>query len=118
MEASSLPAHEPALDSRRRRDVYGDLALKWITALAAAGSVALIGLIVYKVVDGARPAFSHFGISFLWGRTWDVVANHFGALDFVFGTLYTTAWAVLIGGPIAIALSAIFTASESASAAL
>lgn len=104
MEASSVPAPDRALDTRRRRDRYGDLALKWITALAAAGSVALIGLIIYKVVDGARPAFSHFGISFLWGRTWDAVANHFGALDFIFGTLYTTAWAVLIGGPIAIAI--------------
>lgn len=104
MEASSVPAPDRALDTRRRRDRYGDVALKWITALAAAGAVALIGLVVYKVVDGARPAFSRFGVSFLWGRAWDAVANHFGALDFVFGTLYTTAWAVLIGGPIAIAI--------------
>ena len=105
MEASSVHAPEGALDSRRRRDRYGDIALKWITALAAAGSVALIGLIIYKVVDGARSAMSAFGVSFIWHRTWDAVANHFGALDFIFGTLYTTVWAVLIGGPIAIAIS-------------
>jgi len=104
VEASSLPAPERALDTRRRRDRYGDVALKWITGLAAAGSVGLIGLIIYKVVDGARPALSHIGISFLWGRTWDAVSNHFGALDFIFGTLYTTFWAVLIGGPISIAI--------------
>jgi len=104
VEASSVHAPEGALDSRRRRDRYGDIALKWITALAAAGSVALIGLIIYKVVDGARSAMSAFGVSFIWHRTWDAVANHFGALDFIFGTLYTTVWAVLIGGPIAIAI--------------
>jgi phosphate transport system permease protein len=104
VEASSVPAPERALDTRRRRDRYGDFALKWITALAAAGSVGLIGLIIYKVVDGARPAFSAFGVSFIWNRTWDAVSNHFGALDFIFGTLYTTLWAVLIGGPIAIAI--------------
>lgn len=104
MEAISVPASDHGLDTRRRRDRYGDVALKWTTALAAAGSVALIGLIVYKVVDGAQPAFSQFGISFIWHRTWDAVTNHFGALDFIFGTLYTTAWAVLIGGPIAIAI--------------
>ncbi len=104
MEASSVPAPDRALDTRRRRDRYGDFALKWITALAGAGVVALIGLIVYKVVDGARPAMSAFGVSFIWHRTWDAVSNHFGALDFIFGTLYTTFWAVLIGGPIAIAI--------------
>jgi phosphate transport system permease protein len=104
VEASSVPAPERALDTRRRRDRYGDFALKWITALVAAGSVGLIGVIIYKVVDGARPAFSAFGVSFIWIRTWDAVSNHFGALDFIFGTLYTTLWAVLIGGPIAIAI--------------
>jgi len=104
VEASSVQVPDRALDSRRRRDRYGDIALKWITALAAVGSVGLIGLIIYKVVDGARPAFSRFGVSFIWHRTWDAVANHFGALDFIFGTLYTTAWAVALGGPIAIAI--------------
>jgi phosphate transport system permease protein len=104
VEASSVPAPERGLDTRRRRDRYGDFALKWITAAAAAGSVALIGLIVYKVVDGARPALGAFSAPFIWHRTWDAVANQFGALDFIFGTLYTTLWAVLIGGPIAIAI--------------
>ena len=104
VEASSVPASERALDTRRRRDRYGDFALKWITGLAAAGSVGLIGLIIYKVVDGARPAISAFSVSFIWHRTWDAVSNHFGALDFIFGTLYTTLWAVVIGGPIAIAI--------------
>ncbi len=105
MEASSVPAPDRALDSRRKRDRFGDFALRWITAIAALGSSALIGLIIYKVVDGARPAFSQFGISFVWHSTWNAVTNQFGALDFVFGTLYTTAWAVLFGGPIAIAIA-------------
>lgn len=104
MEATSAPTPAAALETRRRRDRLGDAALRWITAVAAFGSVALIGLIIYKVVDGARPAFSAFGVSFTWHQTWDAVANHFGALDFVFGTLYTTLWAVLFGGPIAIAI--------------
>ena len=104
MEASSVHAPDRALESRRKRDRFGDVALRWITATAALGSVGLIGLIIYKVVDGARPAFSAFGISFVWHQTWDAVTNHFGALDFIFGTLYTTLWAVLIGGPIAIAI--------------
>jgi phosphate transport system permease protein len=104
VEASSAPAPDAALDTRRRRDRFGDAALRWCTAAAAFGSVGLIGLIIYKVVEGARPAFSSVGIGFIWHHTWNVVTNQFGALDFIFGTLYTTAWAVLIGGPIAIAI--------------
>jgi phosphate transport system permease protein len=104
VEASSAPVPESALESRRKRDRFGDTALRWVTAAATLGAVGLIGLIIYKVVDGARPAMSEFGISFVWHHTWDAVSNQFGALDFIFGTLYTTAWALLIGGPIAIAI--------------
>jgi phosphate transport system permease protein len=104
VEASSATPPQHALESRRLRDRIGDTALRWITAAAALGSVALIGLIIYKVVDGARPAISEFGLSFIWNQTWDAVTGQFGALDFIFGTLYTTVWAVLFGGPIAIAI--------------
>ncbi len=106
VEASSAPT-PPAdvLESRRTLpDRIGDAALKWITAAAAAGSVALIGLIIYKVVDGARPSIEQFGLGFVWHETWNTVTNQFGALDFIFGTMYTTFWAVLFGGPIAIAI--------------
>ena len=92
------------LESRRRRDRLGDTALWLITAVTAFGAVGLIGLIIYKVIYGAWPAIQQFGLSFLWDQTWNAVTNQFGALDFIFGTLYTTIWAVLIGGPIAIAI--------------
>jgi phosphate transport system permease protein len=104
VEASSATPTGRALESRRLRDRIGDTVLRWITAIAAFGSIALIGLIIYKVVEGARPAVEQFGLSFIWNQTWDAVSNKFGALDFIFGTLYTTLWAVLIGGPIAIAI--------------
>jgi phosphate transport system permease protein len=104
VEASSLTPPQRALEARRLRDRIGDSLLRWITAIAAFGAVGLIGLIIYKVVDGARPAFSDFGIAFLWHSTWNAVTNEFGALDFIWGTLYTTLWAVLFGGPIAIAI--------------
>ena len=107
MEASSPPVH-PAGDLESQRSIVdrvGDFALKWISALAAAGSVALIGLIIYKVVEGARPSISEFGISFVWHQDWNAVTSQFGALDFIFGTVYTTAWAVLFAAPISIAIA-------------
>jgi phosphate transport system permease protein len=61
-------------------------------------------LIIYKVVDGAWPSIQQFGLPFIWHQTWNAVTNQFGALDFIFGTIFTTICAVLIGGPIAIAI--------------
>jgi phosphate transport system permease protein len=106
VEASSAPTPPAdALKSRRTLiDRIGDTALLYVTAAAAFGTVGLIGLIVYKVVEGAWPSIQQFGLPFIWGQTWNAVTNQFGALDFIFGTLYTTLWAVLIGGPIAIAI--------------
>ncbi len=106
MEASSAPTPPAAaVESRRTRiDRFGDSALRWITAAAAFGAIGLIGLIIYKVVDGAWPAIQQFGLPFIWHYTWNAVTNQFGALGFILGTLYTTLWAVLLGGPIAIAI--------------
>jgi len=105
MEASSPPL-PPAVTSARRSaaDRFGDRALRWIAAIAAAGSVALIGLIIYKVVDGARLSIDQFGLSFIWHQTWNPVANEFGALQFIFGTVYVSTVAVLVAGPVAIAI--------------
>jgi phosphate transport system permease protein len=111
MEASSPPL-QPAGDLESRRstvDRIGDFALRWISALAAGGAVALIGLIIYKVVQGARPSISEFGISFVWHQDWNAVTSKFGALDFIFGTVYTTAWAVLFAAPISIAIALFLT---------
>ncbi len=106
VEASSTPTPTlSALESRRGLvDRIGDFVLRWITAAAATGSVVLIGLIIYKVVDGARPSISRFGIAFIWHRTWNVVTNEFGALDFLVTTVYITAFAVLFAAPVSIAI--------------
>jgi phosphate transport system permease protein len=105
MEASSVPGAAPPLESRRRLvDRLGDRAFGAVTGLAAAGAVVLIGLIVYKVVEGAWPAIQEFGLSFIWGRTWDVGRNVFGALPLIWGTIYTSTAALLIAGPISIAI--------------
>src|SRR5262245_2645413 len=63
-----------------------------------------MGLLVYKVVDGAWPSIEEFGISFLWTDAWNPVTNDFGALAFIYGTLWTAGLALLVAGPVAIAI--------------
>jgi phosphate transport system permease protein len=105
VEASSASRPARALESRRRlSDRIGDSGLRIVAGIAAFGSVGLIGLLIYKIIDGAWPAIEQFGLAFLWHKTWDVVTNQFGALEFIFGTLYTTAAAMLFAAPISIGI--------------
>ena len=105
MDVTAANSPREILSSRRSlRDRAGDLALRWVSALAAGAVVALIVLIIFKVIEQARPAISSFGIAFLWHQTWNAVTNQFGALDFLVATLYVTGLAVLLAAPVAIAI--------------
>jgi len=81
-----------------------DRALKYgLTALAA----LILALIVYffiRLVGQARPALAKEGVfGFVFGNNWNVGAEHFGALPLLVGTLITSALALLIGVPVAVA---------------
>ncbi len=106
--STELPAG--ALASRRRlTDRVGDTALHVLTAAAAFGGVLVLGLIAYRVVYGAWPAIQKFGIAFVWHQAWDPVTSRFGALDFLYGTAVTSFAAVLIAGPLAVAIALFLT---------
>jgi phosphate transport system permease protein len=53
----------------------------------------------------AWPAFERFGLGFLVGQHWDPVHQRFGALPFVFGTVVTSAIALLFAVPVAVGLA-------------
>jgi len=94
-----------ALASRRRlADRAGDLALSGLAAAAGVGSVVLVGLIVWKVVDGARLSIGHFGLPFVWHEVWDPNRDVYGALDLIYGTSITSAVALLFAAPISVAI--------------
>ena len=64
---------------------------------------ALIVLIGYELTYGSQLAFARFGWRFLTSTEWDPVAEHFGALPFVFGTLVSSMIALIIAVPLSIA---------------
>jgi phosphate ABC transporter permease protein PstC len=80
-----------------------------LTALAA----SILALIVYffiRLVGEASPAFSKFGVlGFTFGNDWNVNANHFGALPLLVGTLVTSALALAMGVPVAVATAVYIT---------
>lgn len=70
-------------------------------------AVAVLAVIVYffvRFVIAAEPALSHFGIfGFVFTNNWDVAHNIFGAWPLVAGTLITSAVALVLGVPVAVA---------------
>lgn len=108
MEATTLPATTLG-SARNRADRIGDPLLKWLSVLAALLAVATIVGIAYEVVHLAWPAISKFGLGFVTTNNWDPVHVKFGAAPFIFGTLVTSFVAVVIAGPLSIAIALFLT---------
>ena len=104
MEAASVttPARLPR--TRRGGDRIGDAALYGLTALAAAIGVLIIAAIVWRVADGAWPAVKEFKLGFLVHNEWNPVTLKFGARDLIIGTVVTSFGAILLAGPLSIAI--------------
>jgi phosphate transport system permease protein len=106
MTAPAATSQRPLrLSTRTVGDRLGDHTLYGLTAGAAFGAVALVALLVYELFDQAWPAIERFGVGFVTSHAWDPVKNEFGALDFIWGTLYTSALAVLLAAPLSIAIA-------------
>jgi phosphate transport system permease protein len=101
---SAVPSSQALPTRRRLGDRFGDLALHLLTGFAAAGAVALLVAIAWKIFDIAWPAISKFGLGFVTHQGWDVAKNQFAALDFIWGTAITSFLALLIAAPISIAI--------------
>ena len=89
------------------RRKFGDRAFKWFTVLMALSVFALIVLVGYELAHGSNLALRKFGWRFLVSSEWDPVNEEFGALPFIYGTLVSSAIALIIAVPLSIA-SAVF----------
>jgi phosphate transport system permease protein len=94
-----------------RRLRFGDLALQVVAGAAAAGATALVGLITWKVADGARPALHAYGLGFVTRIAWNPVVGHelYGAASFLFGTAVTSLLALALAAPLAIGIALYLT---------
>jgi phosphate transport system permease protein len=87
----------------------GDEAAYVITFMAAAGILAITGLLVLELYTNSSASRGKFGWSFLITSTWDPVNDQFGALPFIYGTVVTSILALLMGIPLGVG-AAIFLA--------
>jgi phosphate transport system permease protein len=92
------------LRRRRAHTSVGDGILYGLCLAASMLAIAAIGLIIYEVVAGARPSIAKFGLGFIVHTAWRPNFYIFGAGTFLFGTAVTSGLALLVAGPIGIAI--------------
>ena len=74
----------------------------WGFAIATAGTLFWMSAIIFK---DAWPAVSQFGLSFLWNPKWDIQESQFGALPFIYGTVISSAIAIIIALPLGLSVA-------------
>ena len=103
MEVRSAPA-KMAPPSR-----FADKAFEWFTLGMAFVVILLVFLIGWQLARGSSLAIQKFGFRFLTTSTWDPVAEQFGALPFIYGTLVSSLIALLIAVPLSIGTAVYLT---------
>jgi phosphate transport system permease protein len=91
---------------------HDDRAFRLLTGLVAALVLVIVAGIAVTLVHESWLSIRAFGLSFWTTSTWDPVAGQFGALPFIWGTLYSSLLALLLSTPVALGI-AIFLAELS-----
>ena len=94
---------------RQRAGSIGDATFRALTFLFALLVLLILGGVIVALVDGALPALRTFGFSFVVTEVWNPVTEKFGALAPIYGTLVTSAIAMLVGIPVAFGVAVFIT---------
>lgn len=86
---------------------WSDRGFQALTFVAALIAAAVPFWMSALILQQAQPAIAKFGLSFLWTQDWNVDQNIFGALPYIYGTLVSSAIALLMALPIGVAVAII-----------
>jgi phosphate transport system permease protein len=88
---------------------FFDRLFRGSSRLAAVSVLVLILSILVSLLLGAIPALGKFGFGFLISTQWNPVTENFGALVAIFGTLVTSAIAILLALPLSFGIAMFIT---------
>lgn len=106
-KVTAVPA-QPAPLLRTSSGEIPDRVFKSAMTACGLAVLAVLGLIIYELVQRSGLSWHAFGFKFFAASEWDPVNEHFGALPFIFGTLVSSFLALLIAVPLAVGV-AVFT---------
>ena len=95
-------ATEKGSRSSDRLFEYGTAAGAWLVLI-------LLGAIAASMAWGGRLAFEKFGFGFITSSDWDAVNGQFGALVAIYGTIASSAIALIIAVPVSIGIALFLT---------
>jgi phosphate transport system permease protein len=104
MPSSSSPTGASLAGAR-----IGDRVFKGLLTVAALTVPVLLVFLVWELWSGARLAIGEFGLGFLTSSEWDPVTGQFGALPLIFGTVVSSALALLIAVPLSLGVAIFLT---------
>ncbi len=81
---------------------HGDGLYRLIMIVAAILTALLVVGIGLQLWQNSELSRAQFGLTFLWGTTWDPVQEVFAAFPFLYGTIITSVIALLIAVPLAL----------------
>jgi phosphate transport system permease protein len=99
----------PARQRKEEVSRWGDRTFKAFTAMAACSVLVLIVILGTQLYVGSRPTLHAFGWKLLVDPNWNADQQQYGALPFIYGTLVTSAIALLIAVPLSVATAVYLT---------
>ncbi len=104
-----LAATLPAVAPTRRTGRAADATFAFLVRASGVFVLLLLGSLILSLLWGGLPAFRRFGLAFLASADWDPVKQVFGAAISIYGTLITSALALLLAVPVAFGIAFFLT---------
>jgi phosphate ABC transporter, permease protein PstC len=79
-------------------EFLADRSFRALALVAAAIIIVLVVYILWEIGGQAMPAITEYHLGFLTSTSWNVQKHEFGVLPEIWGTLYSSLMALLIGG--------------------
>src|SRR5436190_1817195 len=109
MRLAARPAPAGRVRTYINRLQTGDEIAHLITLLFATSIILVTVMLVFELYHNSALPRHKFGWAFFVTQTWDPVFESFGALPFIYGTVVTSALALLLAVPLGVG-AAIFLA--------
>lgn len=107
--AAVISSNTKDMDRQNRSDGLKDMAFHWL--VKSAGIFVLVSLLAAALAMymGGQAAFEKFGFEFIWRDAWDPVQDDYGARVAIYGTLVTSAIALIIAVPVSFGIALFLT---------
>jgi phosphate transport system permease protein len=93
----------------RGKNQVADRAFRWLAIGAAGAVLVILGMIALTMASRSLPILEEVGLDFFTTKRWAPAAGAYGAVAFVFGTIFTATIALALAVPISLGVALFIT---------